>query len=95
MATDVTSGSAAHARAWAARAFIVAALTFAAAQVQATPGRVDANGCHASKTIGFHCHPERASGSAVGSETTRERERRLKRECKGRPNAGACLGFGG
>ena len=27
-------------------------------------------------------------------ETAAQRERRLKRECKGRPNAGACLGFG-
>lgn len=26
-------------------------------------------------------------------ETKAARERRLKRECKGRPNAGACLGF--
>ncbi|WP_342132463.1 hypothetical protein [Hydrogenophaga sp. OTU3427] len=26
-------------------------------------------------------------------ESTAERERRLKRECRGRPNAGACLGF--
>lgn len=26
-------------------------------------------------------------------ETSRERERRLLRECKGRPNAGACTGF--
>ena len=26
-------------------------------------------------------------------ETTAERERRLTRECKGRPNAGACEGF--
>lgn len=26
-------------------------------------------------------------------ETVADRERRLKRECKGRPNAGACLGF--
>lgn len=26
-------------------------------------------------------------------ESTSERERRLYRECKGRPNAGACLGF--
>jgi hypothetical protein len=26
-------------------------------------------------------------------ETTRERDRRLQRECKGRPNAGACLGY--
>lgn len=27
-------------------------------------------------------------------ETVKERERRLQRECRGRPNAGACLGFG-
>lgn len=26
-------------------------------------------------------------------ETTAERDRRLQRECKGRPNAGACLGY--
>ena len=26
-------------------------------------------------------------------ETRAERERRLLRECKGRPNAGACLGY--
>lgn len=26
-------------------------------------------------------------------ETVADRERRLTRECKGRPNAGACLGF--
>jgi len=26
-------------------------------------------------------------------ETSRERDRRLQRECKGRPNAGACLGY--
>jgi hypothetical protein len=26
-------------------------------------------------------------------ETTKERDRRLLRECKGRPNAGACEGF--
>ncbi len=27
------------------------------------------------------------------AETTSERDRRLQRECKGRPNAGACLGY--
>ena len=26
-------------------------------------------------------------------ESTAERDRRLYRECKGRPNAGACLGY--
>jgi hypothetical protein len=27
------------------------------------------------------------------AETTSERDRRLFRECKGRPNAGACMGY--
>lgn len=27
-------------------------------------------------------------------ETAAERDRRMQRECKGRPNAGACLGYG-
>lgn len=62
--------------------------------VMATPGRVDAQGCHHSKRAGYHCHPDRARGTVLpGGETQRERDRRLKRECKGRPNAGACLGY--
>ena len=28
-----------------------------------------------------------------GGESVPTRERRLRRECKGRPNAGACLGY--
>ena len=34
--------------------------------------------------------PKQDHGSA---ESTPERERRLKRECRGRPNAGACEGY--
>ncbi len=30
---------------------------------------------------------------APSSETPAAREKRLKRECRGRPNAGACLGL--
>lgn len=30
---------------------------------------------------------------SASQETNKERERRLLRECKGRPNAGACSGF--
>lgn len=66
----------------------------------ATGGGVDSAGCHDSKKQGFHCHPERAQGAAGGGalspSTDRnqaERDKRLKRECKGRPNAGACLGY--
>lgn len=55
----------------------------------ATPGKVDSRGCHASKKEGHHCHDGRAAGEGVN-----ERERRLKRECKGAANAGACLGYG-
>jgi hypothetical protein len=39
-------------------------------------------------------HRGRAS-KKFNQETPTERERRLKRECKGMPNAGACLGYGG
>lgn len=33
----------------------------------------------------------KASGGS--EETQAQRDRRLRRECKGRPNAGACLGY--
>lgn len=68
--------------------------------VGATGGAVDQAGCHDSKKQGFHCHPERAQGAAGGGafnssqdRSQAERDKRLKRECKGRPNAGACLGY--
>ena len=54
--------------------------------VAATPGRVDSLGCHKSKKYGMHCHRET-------SDTTAAREKRLLRECRGKPNAGACLGY--
>lgn len=61
----------------------------------ATPGALDAAGCHHSKKIGYHCHPERgvklSRPAPVGAVTAEDR--RLAKECKGRPNAGACLGY--
>ena len=36
---------------------------------------------------------KRAKGASGGGETTAERDKRLSRECKGLPNAGACLGY--
>lgn len=33
--------------------------------------------------------------NSSSQETTAERDRRLYRECKGRPNAGACSGYAG
>lgn len=76
-------------------AVCAAAMTAVHAPASATPGGVDGQGCHSSKRIGHHCHPERAShGGLPGGETQAQRDRRLKRECKGQRNAGACLGFG-
>lgn len=85
-----------------ASALIVAA-TFALTPALggATSGAVDESGCHDSAKKGFHCHPERAKntggGSWAGTSSTDRsqaaRDKRLKRECKGRPNAGACLGY--
>lgn len=59
----------------------------------ATPGGVDASGCHKPKNAGVHCHPEREKTPTVGHETVAQRDKRLTRECRGRPNAGACLGY--
>lgn len=67
-----------------------------AALAQATPGGLDASGCHHPRNKEFHCHVPRAKaqGKSQGrGETTAQRENRLLRECRGRPNAGACLGF--
>lgn len=70
---------------------------FAPAVAHATPGGLDAAGCHHSKRAGYHCHPERgaarpAKPARVPQAATAE-ERRLARECRGRPNAGACAGY--
>ena len=46
----------------AAMVVVVLAFGMAPAPALATPGGVDANGCHTSKKQGHHCHPERAPG---------------------------------
>lgn len=56
----------------------------------ATSGPVNGAGCHGSGAV-KHCHPERVK-TVSGGETVAQRDRRLFRECKGRSNAGACLG---
>ena len=71
---------------------LASATQFAAA----TPGKVDINGCHNSKKIGWHCHPERAGQYRelpAARETAIQRDKRLARECRGLQNAGACLGY--
>lgn len=40
-----------------------------------------------------HARSNKIQVDKGSAESTRERERRLTRECKGRPNAGACEGY--
>ena len=42
-----------------------------------------------SKAVTIKTHKQ----STGSGETRAERDRRLTRECRGRPNAGACLGY--
>ncbi|MDR3452764.1 MAG: hypothetical protein P4L96_08175 [Rhodoferax sp.] len=82
-------------RSGSAIAVLCAAALFcwSAHAAHATEAKVKKSGAqttHASKAkkagrIKF----EKGSG-----ETRAERDRRLQRECKGMPNAGACLGYG-
>jgi hypothetical protein len=59
-----------------------------------TPGGVDSKGCHNSQKIGYHCHPQSAGARGLhGGESQAQRDKRLKKECKGRSNSGLCEGF--
>ena len=73
---------------------VIAAGLLGASMASATPGGVDANGCHKSDKIGLHCHPMRKTTvpapKGAKSETPAEREKRLKKECKGKPVGGQC-----
>lgn len=71
---------------------ICAAFVMQAGAAHATPGKLNDVGCHNSQKIGYHCHAERLPKGS-GAESVKEREARLKRDCKGRPNAGLCLGY--
>lgn len=73
-----------------------AMLYLLASLAHATPGGLDASGCHQSKKKDFHCHVVRDSApkkTQGRTETPAQRDKRLLRECRGRPNAGACLGY--
>lgn len=76
--------------------YFILVFCFVAGAAFATPGAVDAKGCHDSKKIGFHCHPQSAAsvrGGLPGGESQAQRDKRLRRECKGQINAGACTGY--
>lgn len=47
----------------------------------------------ARKAAKAHAPRQRVKFDKGSGETAAERDRRLRRECKGRPNAGACLGY--
>jgi hypothetical protein len=60
----------------------------------ATPGGLNKDGCHNSKSLGFHCHATSGHKLPSGSsESKAERSSRLKRECKGKSNSGLCEGY--
>ncbi len=59
----------------------------AAAKADKADKGTDASARRVPGKLSFHKAPSEESPAA--------RERRLKRECQGRPNAGACLGFTG
>lgn len=65
---------------------LACAILLVAAATTAPDAHARANGkrAHRTNTAKF----DNGSG-----ETRKERERRLLRECKGMPNAGACLGY--
>ena len=78
------------------RAGIFSLMYLLASLAQASPGGLDASGCHNARKQEFHCHVARDKppGKTQGrAETTVQREKRLLRECRGRPNAGACRGY--
>lgn len=61
------------------------ALSFTLSFTLATALAAEAPARKPAGKVTFHKAPSEESAAA--------REKRLKRECKGRPNAGACLGF--
>lgn len=68
---------------WLLAGLLAVAATTAAAQPPAQKGRKAAS----ASSVRFI--------DAPSSESPAARQARLKRECKGRPNAGACLGMTG
>jgi len=64
---------------------LAAALAMPSAEVQATTSTSKSTRAKARK-------PPADKGPA---ESRAERDKRLQRECKGKPNAGACEGYGG
>jgi hypothetical protein len=60
------------------------------------PAAVNASAAAPAKKATKPKKPTTATAKELpgSAESRAERDKRLKRECKGRPNAGACLGYG-
>lgn len=70
------------------RRVLALGIALAAAQAMAGGAAAPADGPPSRRLpakVTFH--------KAPSEESPAERARRMRRECKGRPNAGACLGF--
>jgi hypothetical protein len=65
----------------------------AAAPIQAAPSSADRSSASTAKTARKQKSHSVKFIKNPNQETPAERERRFKRECKGMPNAGACLGY--
>jgi hypothetical protein len=73
---------------FAALALCAAATTAEAGEGRSAKKKPAGQVSQAKERKGGQAKFEKSSG-----ETTAERDRRLLRECRGRPNAGACLGY--
>jgi len=62
---------------------------------KATPGGVDAYGCHHSKTDGYHCHVKKIDKikAYIFGESQFNRSARLRAQCQGQKNEGVCFGY--
>lgn len=77
-----------------ASAFLLAAMPASAASgTSADPAATPKKTAKKSKDAEPKKKPVKVTYAKGSGETTAERDRRLMRECKGRPNAGACLGY--
>jgi hypothetical protein len=74
---------------------MAAALVVVSAAASATPGGVDANGCHRSKTVGYHCHAVKIQNIVpyIPGETQAAHSERLGAQCVDKPNEGVCFGY--
>jgi hypothetical protein len=77
------------------RVFVLLVLLVASGFSFATPGGLDKNGCHTSKSDGFHCHKQKIEKikQHFAGETQTDRSKRLKAQCQGLENRGICFGY--